>query len=296
MASRGNKNKKDKPDACTFCCGSGKIDAKSDDTDIWGLNAGKRSCPVCHGRGRILRFLRGMRIRFGRLPKRIPPKKRGRSGGRLSRSQFLLPPPGAAVSGWSEGDLVPKSNPESACPHLEYYRMDNDISEEEDNLNQSDGESTLRCSDDKPITSGKQFPPNLVLDSELAKIDPLEAPGSNSQSPGPQIIYDFESDEGIDPSGPLAAIQPGDETYAVGDEQVFDIKPCREDMETSVRKYDLNPDINMEDPALPDLTLSQDLPPAGGFASPPENTLDITGIDDPFGFDIDTDVTGNTGF
>jgi len=329
MAHKSNeKDDEDKPQTCPLCGGTGKLRLKchDEDTDICGFDVkeGTCACPLCHGSGKVGRFLslERRRIRLRQRPRRIFLRRRrispsrGRSG-KFSRSPILLLPPGTPLAGYLEGDMIPKSTPESAYldADIDYDTTDNDNPEEEEHVfiqYQYPRETILRISDDITITLGKEFPPSLVLDTDFIDTNFQDAfqPGQDILTA--QISYGRHSDEyfewllhEVDPFNQPAIIQLDNEVYALAEnkDQLLDLEPYEADIETHISEYDAGLPLDIENEPAPELTLQSHQSTSATFAdvlgpdvSGQANPLDVTGIQNPFGFDINANVTGKVGF
>ncbi len=266
MANRNSdkKDTKDKLKSCRLCGGSGKVHLRCDDTDILGSKAAEQPCPVCRGRGKTGTNLRPMKLRFRKLPKKLPITKGRSQGGRPSRSSHLLPMPGTPLTGYPEGDMVPKSIQESVyhdanieCPIVEYHKKKDDDEEPDEDRDDCPAENDTEIILDLPegVTIRKQFASDMVLGS-----DP--------------IAINFQ--EGL-----KAALDHGTApvVYSAEDGEPAVIEPDRANIET---------DISVPGAASIDVL--------GPAMSGQADTLDVIGVEDPAGFDINTDVTGNAGF
>ena len=310
MAQKSNKkDNKDRSQVCPVCRGSGKTRWKRDnDTGIYVVDIKGRTCPLCRGSGRFYRrpYLRFVRIRFKLQPKKIPLSwpRSGRHG-RLSRSPVILPPPGAPMAGWSEGDMVPKSTPESVYlgSDVDYSIAQDDIPEEESPM-----QTILRISDNITITLGKEFHPDLVLDIDTVQTNFQEALEASSESVTARICYGIESNEylelllnQINPFKESTVIQLDDDVYAAVEnkEQLLNIEPY----EAHISEYDTDVGLEVENAPVSELTLrphqttSADYTDVLGPAmSDQRNPLDVIGVEDPLSFDINTNVTGGVGY
>ncbi|MBN2269868.1 MAG: hypothetical protein JXN61_04595 [Sedimentisphaerales bacterium] len=312
-------NNKDSPEVCIACSGTGTIAfAFSDAPQIDPDDVIELACPICLGSGKARRLSRPVRIRL-RLPqKKIWPgrRKSGRRG-RLSRSPIILPLPGSPLSGRLEGNMIPRSTPESE--YIGPYSDKEDAADgDEDQPLQHpgqvanlvpdcpDGETVLRISDDLILTIGGEFGQDISLDTEFAH--------SNFQEPlelgsGPvmaEISYDLDSSEPIG-ALPNPAQPPLD----------LPIEPLAEDAVGGSGKGGiLHPEETRIDLSGYDPRLSAEIAndPLGKLAIPPHHDisatnpslrppaldgpvspLDVVGFLDPFGLNIDTDVIGPTG-
>lgn len=313
MAHKSNKkdkkDDKDRSQVCPFCGGSGKIRWKRDDgTDIYVFDIKGRTCPLCHGSGRLYRklYLRPVRIHFKLRPKRIPLRwpRFGRHG-RFSRSPVILPPPGAPMAGWPEGDMVPKSTPES--PYLgadiDYNITDDDSLEEE-----SPCQTILRICDNITITLGKEFHPALVLDTDTVHTNFLEALEASPGFVTAEICYSDESNERhemllsqIDPFKKPTVIQLDEDVYAAVEnkEQLFNVQHY----EAHISECNAALGLDIANESAPELVLEPHQSASAVFTnvlgpavSHPVDPLDVIGVEDPLDFDINTDVTGDVGF
>ena len=311
MAQKSNKkDNKDRSQVCPVCRGSGKSRWKRDNgTGIYVIDIKGRTCPLCRGSGRFYRrpYLRFVRIRFKLQPKKIPLSwpRYGRHG-RLSRSPVILPPPGAPLAGWSDGNMIPKSTPESVYlgSDVDYSIAHDDIPEEEEYPMQA----ILRISDNITITLGKEFHPDLVLDIDTVQTNFREALDASSESVTARICYGIESNEylelllnQIDPFKESTVIQLDDDVYAAVEnkEQLVDIEPY----ETHISEYDTDIGLEVENAPVSDLTLLPHQTTSAAYTdvlgpamSDQGDPLDVIGVEDPVGFDINTDVTGDVGF
>ena len=311
MAQKSNKkDNKNKSKVCPVCGGTGKTRWKRDNgTEIYVLDIKGRTCSFCRGSGRIYHkpYLQFVRISF-KLPPRKIPLQRPRLGrhGRLSRSPVILPPPGAPMAGWSDGNMVPKSTPESVYlgSDVDYSIAQDDIPEEE----KSPMETILRISDNITITLGKEFHPDLVLDINSVQTNFQEALEVSSESVTARICYGIESNEylelllnQIDPFKESTVIQLDDDVYAAVEnkEQLLNIEPY----EAHISEYDTDIGLEVENAPVSELSLrphqttSADYTDVLGPAmSDQGDPLDVIGVEDLLGFDINTDVTGDVCF
>lgn len=321
MADENENGKSDSKDessqTCPLCGGTGKLclNCNDDDTDIYSSAVRTMICPLCRGRGKVRHYsLRHMRIRLRPRPNRMllrrrrPSSSRGR-GGKFSRSHILLLPPCTPVSGWPDGDLIPKSSPESA-----YLGEDIDYTIVRDDENPREGypgETILRFSDNITLTLGKEFPPNLVLDTRFIDTNFQEAFEARQDLLTAQITYGRQSDEyfewllhEIDPFKQPAIIQLEDELYAVvGNKgQFLDLEPYEVHTETHISEYNAGLQLDIENEPARELTLQPHQSTSATFTDVlgPDvagegTSLDITAdVEDPIGFDVNTDIVGNT--
>jgi len=111
----------------------------------------------------------------------------------------------------------------------------------------------------------------------------------------------------FDPLNQPVLIQLDDEVYAVfgNKDQLLDLELYLGEphIETHISEYDAGLPLNIENEPAPELTLQSLQSTSATFAdvlgpdvSGQANPLDVTGIQDPFGFDINTNVTGDVGF
>ena len=299
MTHNNDKNDgKDRMQPCPFCNGTGKVHGKpADDTEITGSDKHEGKCPVCQGRGKIRGSLRPVRLRVWRWLKRKLPNipKPGR-GGRLSRSSIILPPPGSPLAGWSEGNLVPRSSPESAfiSAEIDYNTMDDN-----NPVEAHPGQTLLRISDNITNILGREYPPNLVLDTDSTEtnFDNALEPGSNPVTA--QVVY---TDGGNDYDNVLLRetqpyiIQQDDEYYVLSENTNYSVELVEAQM--AVNNTPLLYDIQNE--PVPELSLLSHQPPSVTFTEvlAPDpyrqiNSYDVTGTEDQTGFNINTDITGH---
>lgn len=207
--------------------------------------------------------------------------------------------------------MIPKSTPESAYigPDINYPI----ITDAEIPRDEYPRETILKIPPNITITLGKEFAPKLVLDPDFTEINLQEALKAGSDPVSAQIVYGARSNErwemflrDFDPlnSQPVL-IQLCDEFYAVvgNKDQLLNLEPSEAHVETHVSEYDAGAPVAIENEPAPPLTLQPDRPNSatstdvlGPAMSGQINPLDVTGIKDPAGFDINTDVTGDVGF
>jgi hypothetical protein len=332
------KDTKDKPKSCRFCGGTGKVQLRSDDTDILGSKAAERLCPICHGRGKTGTGLRPVKFRFRKLPKKLPvPKGRG-GGGRFSRSRHLLPMPGTPLTGYPEGDMVPKSALESAYPYADDRHSVSDYCNTKDGNQEPDedidGEPAgndsviiLRLPDG--ITISEQFASNLVLNFDLDAMNFQEGLRAGSEPVTAKIVYGAKSDECLEvllrQINPLHGeptvleLKSGDRLFdseaeisTDSKDEVFvfenkdqlpAVEPCSAYIETDISKSHTTSGLEIKNFPAGQLTLSPhqssnaaSMDVLGPAMTSRADPLDVIGIEDTSGFDINTDVAGNTGF
>lgn len=313
-----NVDNKDSLEICSACSGTGTIAfAVSDAPQIDPNDVVELNCPVCFGRGKARRRSRPVHIRL-RLPqnKMWPGKRNSGRRGRLSRSPIILPPPGAPLSGWPEGSMIPQSTPESE--YIGPYTDQRDAAGDDDDLplhcpgeavpqvsDCSAGETVLRLSDDLILTIGGEFGQNLSIDTEFAHSkfqEPLEL-GSGPVTV--EVSYDLGSREPIealpDPAQPPLYLPLEPLTDIVGGPGKGGILPPK-GTQIDLSGYDPRLSAEIANDPLGELVIpSHDNMSATHTSLLPPNLhgpispLDVVGFPDPIGLKINTDVIGLTG-
>lgn len=316
-----DENENSKPDSrdkssqtCLLCGGTGKLylNRDDDDTDICGPAVCTVICPVCRGRGKVRHYrLRHMHIRLRPRPNRMLLRRRRASsgrgrGGKYSRSPVLLPP-GTPVSSWNWPD-IPKSTPESAYVGED---INYDIADTKVPRDEYSRETILKIAPNIIITLGKEFASGLGLDPDFTEINFQEALELGSDPVSAQIVYGTRSNglwemfsRWIDPFNQPAIIQLEEELYAVvGNKgQLLDLEPHEVHTETHISDYDSRLHLDIENEPAHELPLQPHQPTSATFTDvlgpdvPGAGTsLDITAdVEDPIGFDANTDIVGNT--
>jgi hypothetical protein len=295
------KNSQNKLEICGFCSGSGKVCLTYDDNTGTGRrNVVKLVCPVCRGRGKARRRSRPVRMGF-KLQRRnfLPGRPTSGRHGRLSHGLTILPPAGTPLAGWPEGDLVPKSTPES-----EYAGLDVDPAEAPDDpeLRQR---TVLRLSDDQTIVVSPEFAPGVVLDATSVQTNFEEPFEVDSEVITAQVLYDLGSSEHL--RAFLDLVQPHVELPFEHLDGVAGISGqggllSAEPPEIDLSGYDSGLSADIAESALDEVTVPLHRHMSAthtNVLSPnlhgPASALDVVGFSDPVGFEINTDVTGQVG-
>ncbi len=255
--TKGN-NRNTELQVCPLCGATGKIRRGSNEIDIFGSASEQKLCPLCKGRGKALSSPRRGQIPFicpTRRTRLILRRPKLSKGVRPSLVQLLLPPPGTPLSGYPEGDMIPSS--EQVVGHKqENSQLDTD--------SEADG-------NDITLDTGSNLE---EMEASSAEPDLTNAIGEDSPS-------NLRADSGyeINTLHPVRGNFPASVDFIQVDmksddpDNTFEIPLSVDERVVTAPSLDVT-----EPPLLPSL-----------------DPLDVTGIPDPAGFQIDTDVTGQTG-
>jgi len=212
------------------------------------------------------------------------------------------------------------------------YRKKKDDDEEpdedrEDEPIRNESEIILRLPDG--ITIGQEFPSNLVLDPDFTTINFQEGLEAGSEPVTARIVYGAKSDEclevllreinplrgepavlelksgdGIfDLDGELSTVSKDEVFVFENKDRLLAVEPYQAHIETDISGSGAVSGLEIENVPGGQLTLSPhqsnsaaSMDVLGPAMSGQVNPLDVTGVEDPVGFDINTDVTGDAGF
>lgn len=254
-------------------------------------------CPACKGRG----YLRASRAGLSWL-NRLLRKRLKLKGNRCSRrlQKLFAPPRGIWGHGWPEDGIVPELEPISGAA---YFDIDQNVIKSKFK-EKIFSDLTLDLSDDITITIEKELGfPEVVLDDSLIESNFPDIPPS---WPKLSTTYDRRSEEYREmfehyfgPPVPPFIAQPPEGYSSYGIDSLSVELGQAETLPSDPTLMLDTPDADSG--AVPGLTLQPpDTQVAGpGFTSilppgmpPVPNSLDITGVPDPIGFDINTDIIG----
>jgi len=212
------------------------------------------------------------------------------------------------------------------------YRKKKDYDEEpdedrEDETTRNESEIILRLPDG--ITIGRGFPANLVLDPDFTTTNFQEGLEAGSEPVTARIVYGAKSDECLevllreinplrgepavlelksggrvfDFDGELSTVSKDEIFVFENKDQLPAVEPYQAHVETDISESGAASGLEIENVPGGQLTLSPhqsnsaaSMDVLGPAMSGQVNPLDVTGVEDPVGFDINTDVTGDVGF
>lgn len=265
------KNEKEnnnvKPQTCPRCGGSGKVSGKRDDTDICASDSEKVVCPLCHGSGKIKSRRCSMRLHHGCRPKRIFLKRpRPGRGGRPSLGKNILLQPGAPTADYTEDETEAMSRQETSSAQQS---------------TQFDVDSSSNVFTDQENLPQELLQNETANETETAIGDlPESLHPCNDQQKGP-----------LHPEQDIAALLQ--RAAVLGLDPFFPLIP--DDYQEGILPNIPGPTgavtgSNERIVTAPPLNL-----PAPGVLNQPD-PLDVIGTPDPAGFQLSTDVEGDTGY
>lgn len=228
--------------------------------------------------------------------------------------------------------MVPQSPPESAYPYedIRYPTFDYRNKKDEDREDEPTGngsEIILRLPEG--ITIGQEFPSNLVLDPDFITINFQEALEAGSEPVTARIVYGAKSGECLEvllrEINPLRdepavlELKSGDRVFnfdgelsTVSKDEVFvfenkdrllAVEPYQAHIETDISESGAAAGLEIVNDPGGQLTLSPhqtnsaaSMDVLGPAMSGQVNPLDVIGVENPVGCDINTDVTGDVVF
>ncbi len=283
--------------SCPVCEATGKVAVQDQN--------GRRiiRCPACKGRG-YLRASRAGRAWLNRLLRKRLKLKGNRCSRRLQK--LFASPRGIWGHGWPEDGIAPELEPISGAP---YFDIDQNVIKSKFKEKLFSG-ITLDLSDGITITIEKELQlAEVVLDDILTEINfPDVPPSPDDPSLWPNLLasYDRQSEEYREmfkhhiwgPVPPFIAQPPeGYSSYGIdslsvelGQAETLPSDPTLM-LDTPDADSGAAPGLNLQPPdtQVAGLGFTSILPPG---MPPVPNSLDITGVPDPIGFDINTDIIG----